>query len=256
MAKAVVPWSYWQTCACTHYARWNLSHHSLLSAFLSALMHSVAYCELREHYGKRVAHVIRDQAGGPGRCCSQEIIIFISSIPEDPSFDWVLLSLPRLRRHWHELTSSSGRVMMITDISAGPSNKGYIQSFLYQIILFLVSNFSSMSWCATKRTRCYGNFIFKWPCYSHIHTLAPPRSRPYGRRDVMQQDIGVASPVMCLHTSTPNHNSVTLYMGLSWCAVSPSPDSESTRWSTGTILPSFRMNPVSPAVVFVGPYRH
>ena len=58
------------TCACTHYARWNLSHHSLLSAFLSALMHSVAYRELREHDGKRVAHVIRDQAGGPGRCCS------------------------------------------------------------------------------------------------------------------------------------------------------------------------------------------
>ena len=130
------------TCACTHYARWNLSHPSLLSAFLSALMHSVAYRELREHY---VARVIRDQAGGPGRCCSQEIIIFISSIPEDPSFDCVLLSLPRLHRHWHEFTSSSGRVMMITGISAGPSNKGYIQLFLYQIILFLVSNFSSMS---------------------------------------------------------------------------------------------------------------
>ena len=65
--------------------------------------------------------------------------------------------------------------MMITGISAGPSNKGYIQSFLYQIILFLVWNFSSMSWCATKRTRFYGNFIFKWPCYSRIHTLAPPR---------------------------------------------------------------------------------
>ena len=130
------------TCACTHCARWNLSHPSLLSAFLSALMHSVAYHELREHY---VARVIRDQAGGPGRCCSQEIIIFISSIPEDPSFDCVLLSLPRLHRHWHEFTSSSGRVMMITGISAGPSNKGYIQLFLYQIILFLVSNFSSMS---------------------------------------------------------------------------------------------------------------
>ena len=43
---------------------------AFLSAFLSALMHSVAYRELREHDGKRVAHVIRDQAGGPGRCCS------------------------------------------------------------------------------------------------------------------------------------------------------------------------------------------